>query len=62
MVNIDLLRFKLGCYLFSIFSLEKNDLKRADLKTLIQHDFIKMNAMGDSDYEFIKDVVNELNG
>jgi hypothetical protein len=42
--------------------LEKNDLKRADIKTLIQHDFIKMNAMGDSDYEFIKDVVNELNG
>ena len=43
------------------FSLEKNDLKRADLNTLIQHDFIKMNLMGDSDYEFIKDVVNGLN-
>ena len=41
--------------------MEKNDLKRADIKTLIQHDFIKMNIMGDSYYEFIKDIVNELN-
>jgi hypothetical protein len=48
-------------FIFNFFSLEKNDLKRADIRTLIQHDFIKMNAMSDSDYEFIKDVVNELN-
>ena len=47
-------------FFFTIYSLEKNESKRATLYTLSRHDFIKNNVISNDDYEFVKNIVTEL--
>jgi hypothetical protein len=45
---------------FLVYSLDKDEKKRADLTTLLNHDFIKLNVLGDVEFKFLHDLVKKL--